>query len=107
MKKHFCIISLVIIIFLSTTAMGSPKTGSEFISEEPDQQLPSEQTLAGNLTPLTQFLRDDGSLDLSTGFNGALDPRGFQMSYSPDGSPLFQAKSPLAPANTWHDVGGG
>ncbi|MGB8251702.1 MAG: hypothetical protein WCF08_00685, partial [Anaerolineaceae bacterium] len=64
-------------------------------------------TITSELQPLAGLLRPDGSLDLSTGFSGSLDPTGYQISYTPDGSPLFLPKAPLLPANTWNALGGG
>ena len=39
--------------------------------------------------PLETILRPDGSLDLSTGFSGSLDMKGWKMTTDPDGTPRF------------------
>ena len=67
----------------------------------------SSGSSAGDLPSLADLLRPDGSLDLTTGFNGALDPSGFKMGYAPDGSPIFQPKVPFTPAATWNALGSG
>jgi hypothetical protein len=40
-----------------------------------------------DLKPLTDLIDSDGTLDLTTGFSGALDPTGWRMEYAPDGAP--------------------
>lgn len=40
-------------------------------------------------TPLGQMLNADGALNLNTGFNGSLDPSGYDMQAGPDGEPRF------------------
>jgi hypothetical protein len=63
------------------------------------------------LRPLEALLNPGGTLDLSTGFSGALDPSGWCMEYAPSGAPLFRpAGEParrLGPANTWRPLGSG
>lgn len=44
---------------------------------------------ASAVAPLESRLNGDGSLKLGDGFSGALDPRGWQMTLAPDGSPRF------------------
>lgn len=55
------------------------------------------------MRPLAEMLNPDGSLNLDTGYSGALDPKGWRMEYTPDGAPLF---APAA-ADTWYGVAGG
>ncbi len=43
----------------------------------------------GIATPIEEQLNPDGSLKLGNGFNGSLDPRGWEMTTAPDGSPRF------------------
>lgn len=43
--------------------------------------------------PLGELLQEDGSLNLSTGFRGQLDPTGWEMTLAPDGSPRFEKSS--------------
>lgn len=52
-----------------------------------------EPTLPTLAQPLGDFLREDGSLDLSSNIHGQLDPTGWRMELAPDGSPRFK-KSP-------------
>jgi hypothetical protein len=63
------------------------------------------------LAPLGSLLNADGSLDLTSGFIGGLDPAGWRMEYGPDGSPVFKpdsaALAPRSPADTWHALGSG
>ena len=73
----------------------------------PGNNTASPVVTAVDLQPLAGLLRPDGSLDLTTGFSGSLDPTGFSLGYAADGSPLFTPKAPLAPANTWHALGNG
>ena len=58
----------------------------------PGEHIASTGVSAGDLPSLADLLRPDGSLDLTSDFNGALDPSGFEMGYAPDGSPIFQPK---------------
>lgn len=39
--------------------------------------------------PLGSLLNGDGTLDLSTGYNGPLDASGWKMTTAPDGAPRF------------------
>lgn len=41
-------------------------------------------------TSLEELLNDDGSLNLSTGFNGSLDPTGWQLTLEDNGEPRFE-----------------
>lgn len=50
------------------------------------------------LTPLSDMLRPDGTLDLPQGFSGSLDPNGLEMTTAPDGSPRFVASVAAAAA---------
>ncbi|MBL8167513.1 MAG: putative Ig domain-containing protein, partial [Acidobacteria bacterium] len=49
--------------------------------------------------PLEKMLNPDGSLNLSTGFSGSLDVKGWQMEHAPDDAPRFVKASPLAPGD--------
>ena len=91
---------VVIMLLLTLSGIGSPN---------PVVAAPSF-TLQAGLPPLSSLLNPDGSLDLTTGFYGALDPTNWRMDYSLSGAPIFQpadAAAPLSPANTWNPVGGG
>ncbi len=59
-----------------------------------------------DLRPLANLINPDGTLDLTTGFSGALDPTGWRVEYAPDGGPVFRPlDGPAAlssPASTWH-----
>jgi len=59
-----------------------------------------------DLRPLTDLINPDGTLDLTTGFSGALDPTGWRVEYAPDGGPVFRpSDGPAAlssPASAWH-----
>src|SRR5512137_1210075 len=57
--------------------------------------------------PLGDMLNADGSLNLSTGFHGALDPTGWRMEYAPGGAPVFRPAGPSASSETWNALGGG
>ena len=48
-------------------------------------QIPNGQQL-----PLEKLLTSNGSLDLTTGFNGSLDTTGWQIKLGEDGEPLFE-----------------
>src|SRR2546425_855293 len=39
--------------------------------------------------PLESLLNDDGTLKLSTGFSGSVDPKGWRMETGPNGQPRF------------------
>ena len=60
-----------------------------------------------SLRPLEELLNPDGTLNLTTGFHGALDPTGWRMGYAADGMPIFVPAAPAGPANTWHALGSG
>jgi hypothetical protein len=70
-------------------------------------------TDAPALRPLGDLLLPDGSLDLSAGFTGTLDPTGWQMVYAQDGAPRFLPASDAAPeapltgGNSWNALGSG
>lgn len=69
------------------------------------------QATQAELTPLETLLNPDGTLDLGTGFCGALDPSGCHLEYASDGTPRFTpAREPAAPhslADTWNALGSG
>jgi hypothetical protein len=56
------------------------------------------QAPQANLHPLETLLNPDGTLGLTTGFSGSLDPGGWRMEHAPDGALL-------SPANTWRALG--
>lgn len=49
------------------------------------------------LTSLAQVLNTDGTLNLSAGFNGSLDVKGWQLMTAPDGSPRFERADTTSP----------
>ena len=51
------------------------------------------------LTPLERLLDSNGTLNLTTGFSGSLDPRGWEMRTDPNGAPRF-VRSSQVPATT-------
>ena len=60
--------------------------------------------------PVEQLLNADGTLNLNTGWSGALDPRGWQVTLDAERGPLFEpaGSSPAKPAaNTWMALGTG
>ena len=57
--------------------------------------------------PLGDMLNPDGSLNLTTGFRGALDPSGWRMEYAPGGAPVFRPVAPSARTSAWNALGGG
>ena len=59
------------------------------------------------LRPLGDVLNPDGSLNLTTGFSGTLDPSGWHMEYGSGGAPVFRPAAPSAPSNTWNALDGG
>ena len=50
-------------------------------------------------TALASMLNADGTLNLSRGFNGSLNPQGFRMEYAENGAPRFVPTAPTAIAN--------
>jgi 6-phosphogluconolactonase (cycloisomerase 2 family) len=63
-----------------------------------------------DLVPLHTLLNPDGTLDLSSGFSGALDPAGYRMEYAADAAPRFTPEAagvPRSPANSWNALGAG
>lgn len=61
--------------------------------------------------PLADLLNADGTLDLSRGSSGALDPAGWRMEYGPGGALIFEPAgepaAPLSPGKEWHALGSG
>ncbi len=51
----------------------------------------------GEAQPLQTLLNQDGTMNLSGGFQGALDPAGYSMGYGADGQPVF---TPVALSST-------
>ncbi|MGB2868654.1 MAG: T9SS type A sorting domain-containing protein [Bacteroidota bacterium] len=49
----------------------------------------AEKIHAQSAQPLNRVLRVDGSIDVSKGFTGTLDPRGYKMTLTPTGAPRF------------------
>ncbi len=53
---------------------------------------------------LTAYLTPDGTFDLTRGFSGSLDPKGFRMEYAENGAPRFvPAAAALAPGDELWD----
>jgi hypothetical protein len=75
------------------------------------QAVHTTQTSQHSLPPLQALLNADGSLDLTTGFAGTLDPAGWRLEVAPDGAPVLRSVgSPVGPkasSNTWHALGPG
>ena len=99
MKGRTIPIQLVVSAVLLAGLLGMQS--SQHTLAAPPQPFPTD------LQPLAELLNPDGSLDLSTGFRGALDPAGWRMEYAPGGVPVFKPTVPLAPSNTWHALGSG
>ena len=55
----------------------------------PTQDIHATPASQGADRSLETLLSPDGTLDLSTGFSGTLDPAGWRMRYTEDGAPLF------------------
>ena len=79
------------------------------LAARPPQTARAAEAPQEELAPLETLLNPDGSLDLSTGFSGALAPAGHRMEYAPDGAPRFlparEPAAPRSPANTWNALG--
>jgi hypothetical protein len=58
--------------------------------------------------PISDVLAPDGSLNLPAGFQGALDPTGWRMTYAPSGAPIFEATADStatqAPYDYWNQL---
>jgi hypothetical protein len=89
--KHFIISLFVVLIVLLVTNAG--------LSQSPTS---SNQPLQ----PLEKLLNPDGTVDLTTGFTGTLDPKGFTMSTGPNGEPRFIPSADPADAR-WDSIFGG
>src|SRR3954451_17959999 len=57
--------------------------------QEPMQEQEQSRQPGQPATPLERVLNKDGTLDLSTGFSGSIDPKGWRMETSPNGEPRF------------------
>lgn len=81
------------------------------VGMQPLQSVNATRSPQDKLSPLSAILNPDGSLNLSTGFSGSLDPTGWRMQFSQDGAPIFQPASepdaPDSPGNIWHALGAG
>jgi len=99
MKGRTIPIQLVVSAVLLAGLLGMQS--SQHTLAAPPQPSPTD------LQPLAELLHPDGSLNLDTGFRGALDPAGWRMEYAPGVAPVFESTVPLAPSNTWHALGSG
>lgn len=52
--------------------------------------------------PLGELLFTDGTINLSQGLSGSIDPSGFRMTHAPDGAPMF-----VSGDGVWHSLGTG
>ena len=100
-KRCWTIIVIALALVLPSGSLSAPPVRFANAGQSPPD----------GLTPLRELLKPNGTLDLSTGFSGALDPVGWRMAYDANGGPVFvQARepaAPLAPANTWNALGSG
>jgi hypothetical protein len=77
---------------------------------EPGNHGPAAQAGSRSI-PLADLLNPDGSLNLDSGFQGALDPAGWRLSVGPGGAPAFtptkpDQPGPLAVADSWQALFG-
>src|SRR5688572_15850200 len=77
--------SLVLIASLSYT--GGTRRTSAHIQNEVAYEVAKEPGQRG--TPIENLLNTDGTLNLSAGFSGSLDPAGWEMVDGPNGEPRF------------------
>jgi hypothetical protein len=99
MKPKRVLLQTIVIAIISTGMVGQMP---------PSQVSSAAPGAAGNeMRLLQELLKPDGSLDLSRGYQGALDPSGYRLKYGPNGAPLFKPGEPTAPANAWNALGGG
>ncbi|HNG29262.1 MAG TPA: FG-GAP-like repeat-containing protein, partial [Blastocatellia bacterium] len=75
---------LLLVCLLAVSGWGIRRA---FANEE--QRSVAESSLSGLLNP-------DGTLDLSRGFTGSLNPQGFRMEYAENGAPRFVPAAPTA-----------
>lgn len=66
---------------------------------QPAREIHASSAARHRIQPLATLLNADGSLDLTTGFRGALDPAGWRLTYGPEGAPHWDRVSwyPLGP----------
>jgi CSLREA domain-containing protein len=81
---HFFVMIALLASVLSSAATASPAQAAE------------------PALSVEQLLNPDGTLDLSTGYNGPLDVSNFSVSLDPARGPTFQ---PLATPNVWNSLG--
>src|SRR5437868_9836233 len=85
---------LVMLMFAVVAGIGI-LTGGAFAAAPVDMSsykdvANSSQSIANQAAkPLESLLNDDGTLKLSTGFSGSVDPKGWRMQTSPNGQPRF------------------
>ena len=101
MNNKLILVPIATICLLITTAVNPHAPFVEGNQTVQAKTISSSQSSTGDLPSLANLLRPDGSLDLTTGFTGSLDPTGYSMSYAPDGSPRFQDRASLSSAGSW------
>ena len=106
MKKLFSLV-FVLISMLVTLNFTPVVPTVRAISSMPENRANSSGAFDRGSHPLSELLLPDGSLNLTSGFSGSIDPSGYSISYAPNGSPLFVSESPRAPVHAWNDLGGG
>ena len=77
MKNKFSIYLFVLILLIGTTAISPGMPATQVMVSNPVEFGTSSSSSGNDLPSLSDLLRPDGSLDLSSGFSGSLDPTGF------------------------------
>jgi len=92
-KPHAKALHLLFIAALLALALGT--TPAKPVQADP-------ASLAGAVSP-GELLNPDGTLDTTTGFQGTLDLRGWEVTLDGERGPLFKSVSrPTAPPIAWH-----
>jgi hypothetical protein len=77
MRMHRRLQSMIGFALFVLLVSGSPFGG---IAQAAQSQPKTGETLTNSSTTLGSLLNPDGTLNLTSGFNGSLDARGWQMS---------------------------
>jgi trimeric autotransporter adhesin len=80
--KRQVLFTICVVLALAATLIGTQPVSAQTMQAS---------TPPATSLPLEQLLKGDGTLDLGRGFQGSLDPTGWQMVASPNGEPHFVA----------------
>ena len=82
MKTKLYMVLSVIILLIITIAPNPGVAVAGSMQSSPNDHTTLPVSAGPGLQPLAGLLNPDGSLDLTTGFKGSLDPNGYTINYA-------------------------